>query len=283
MNPKILFSRAAKVVSGFILPRGQCQVCGKNDGNGPVPGICFSCFKRRKRTGADSCRFCSDRLPFASGLDVCGRCANDQPSYQKHFNRYKYDGAIRDLVLLFKVEKRYPLAQLMGRSISREVTKNGHGSDLDFVTFIPGSFSRKMSRRFCPAELIARVVSKELRVPLSGFLRLVKNTRIQKGLSARERRENVKNAFECRTVFNNREKILIVDDVFTTGSTLEEASATLKKKGAIVYAATFAMVWSEERNRAIGNTEGAFVGSHAPGCNATNGCCNSRKGGNDGS
>ncbi len=168
------------------------------------------------------------------------------------------------MVLLFKIEKRYPLAKIMGRSISREVTKSGKGVDFDFITFIPGPFRRKLARRFCPAELVALTVSKELHVPLAGFLRLVKNTRIQKGLNAEERRKNVKNAFESNVFFKNKEKVLIVDDVFTTGSTLEEASATLKKKGAIVYTATFAMVWSEEGKKATADADDGSVGAHAP-------------------
>ncbi len=244
MNHKILISRIANTIADLFLPRGDCRVCGKVCKSGPVPGICRACFKKRKRSDENVCRICADRLPDVAVSDVCGRCLTARPTYEKHFNRYQYDGAIRELVLFFKAEKRYPLAGLMGRSIAREVTKKGRGTHFDYVTFIPSPMKRKISRRFCPAELIAQAVSKDLGAPMRSFLRIAKNVNIQKGLNARERRENIKNAFCSSKTFSSEERILLVDDVFTTGSTLEEASRTLSKNGARVYTATFAMVWT---------------------------------------
>lgn len=132
----------------------------------------------------------------------------------------------------------------MGMSIAREVTKKGNGTHFDYVTFIPSPMKRKIFRRFCPAELIAQAVSKDMGAPMKSFLHVAKNVSIQKGLNARERRENIKNAFYSSTTFSSKERILLVDDVFTTGSTLEEASRILSNKGAQVYTATFAMVWT---------------------------------------
>lgn len=138
----------------------------------------------------------------------------------------------------------------MGRSIAREVTKKGRGTHFDYVTFIPSPMKRKISRRFCPAELIAQAVSKDLGTPMRSFLHVAKNVSIQKGLNAKERRENIKNAFDCPMIFRKNERILLVDDVFTTGSTLEEASRTLSNKGAEVCTATFAMVWTIDERTA---------------------------------
>jgi len=206
-----------------------------------VPGVCYDCYKKRTKIKGSKCAICADELQAGTGSGLCARCDLKKPSFEKHFNRYQYEGPIREIVLLYKTEKRYPLARVIGGSIAREVTKYGSCIKFDFVTYIPGSWKRKLWRRFLPAELIAKAVSEKIQVPLKGFLTLRKDVRLQKGLTAGERRENVRGAFGCSRVFDRGEKILVIDDIFTTGATIEEASAVLKANGAVVYAATFAM------------------------------------------
>lgn len=236
-----IFRNSLKKLIDLLFPWGDCHICGRTTEYGVVPGICVSCFKKRRKMNTPLCQICSREIRSEGKNGICVQCLDDKPAYEKHFNRYQYEGAIREMVLNFKAVRRYPIARLIGRSIAREVTKNGGMVKFDHVAFIPGSLKRRLVRGFSPAELIAKTVSKELHVPLANLLRLEKKTRLQKGLNASERKENIKGAFSCTRIFRDDETVLLVDDIFTTGSTIEEASRVLKKNGARVFAATFAM------------------------------------------
>lgn len=236
-----VFRKSLKNLVDLIFPWGKCRICRLEIEYGVVPGICFSCFKKRKKTKGNLCQICSREMPCAEQGSICGICEEDRPAYDKHFNRYQYEGAIREMVLNFKAVRRYPIARLIGRSIAREVKKNGREVKFDYVTFIPSSLKRRLWLGFSPAELIARTVSKELHVPIADILRLQKRPRTQKGLTASERKENFRGAFACRRSFQDDETVLLVDDIFTTGSTIGEASLVLKQSGARVFTATFAM------------------------------------------
>jgi len=175
-----------------------------------------------------------------SNIGTCGECLTSRPSYEKHISVYDYEGAIREMVLVFKVLKRYPFYRIFGKSVARNVKRNLQNIRFDFVTFIPTPYTRRILRGFSPAELIAKKCAEELNIPLKNLLKLKKHPKPQKNLSAKERKENLKGAFACSEKINEK-IVLLVDDIFTTGATIEEASKVLKKSGAKVYAATFAM------------------------------------------
>ena len=89
-----------------------------------------------------------------------------------------------------------------------------------------------MARGFNQAEYLAKIIGKELGIPaVSHVLKKVKNTRSQKKLDAEKRRKNLRNAFAANEDFTGL-KILIIDDVYTTGSTMEEIASLLRAKGA---------------------------------------------------
>lgn len=176
----------------------------------------------------------------SSNTEICGDCLVEHPSYEKHISVYDYDGAIRELVLAYKVLKRYPLYRIFGKSISKNVKRKIQNIEFDCITFIPTPYFRRIARGFSPAELIANKCSKELKIPVKNLLKFKKQPKPQKNLNITERRENIRGAFKCNEELKEK-SVLLIDDIFTTGATIEEASKVLKKSGAKVYAATFAM------------------------------------------
>ena len=96
---------------------------------------------------------------------------------------------------------------------------------------VPLHWQRKIWRGFNQAEILAHEVARVLGKPVSSMLKRAKNTAFQSTLSAPERKENLQNAFTCATSLHNK-KILLIDDLYTTGATATAAARELYKHGA---------------------------------------------------
>lgn len=228
----------------FLLPSGPCVLCGADSGSGPVPGICRLCWRERTKPRAPFCAVCGFPFPeggSAGGDASCGECLRDPPAYEAHRSAYLYEGPARELLLLYKEGRRYPLAGVLGRALARRVRGAWPGVRFDVVVPVPGSLARRMRRGFDPAVLIGREVARRLGVPIDRALKMRRITRPQKSLTAVQRRENLRGAFRIHARGMKARKILLVDDVTTTGATLREASRVLARAGARVWAASVAM------------------------------------------
>lgn len=238
-----------RMVVEFLLPSGPCALCGADSGSGPVPGICRACWKGRRKPPEPLCPVCGFPFPeggTAGGDAPCGECLRDPPAYEAHRSSYLYEGPARELLLLYKEGRRYPLAGVLGGALARTV--RGAWPEVPFhaVVPVPGSLARRMRRGFDPAVLIGRELARRLGVPFEGGLRMRRSTRPQKSLTAVQRRENLRGAFRLRSRGMKRRNILLVDDISTTGATLREASRVLVRAGAAVWAASVAMTPERE-------------------------------------
>ena len=120
---------------------------------------------------------------------------------------------------------------MMGRKVARVLESDPHYRGIDLVVSIPLHPKREKSRGYNQSELLARVIGKELGLPVVNLLARVKNNSSQTGLNEDERRKNVAGIFRFKTGINGK-KILLVDDVLTTGATMEEGAKVLKEAGA---------------------------------------------------
>jgi len=204
--------------------------------------MCRACWRERRRTQGLRCPACGVLLPETEGQEthLCGACLAEPPPFLAHVSRYLYQGPVRRMVLAFKEGKRYPLARLMGRAVAREARRSWPGFRPDAVVAVPSPWRRRMARGFEPAGLIGRSAARCLEVPFERALSLRKHPLPQKGLTKVQRRENVRAAFAVRLPVKGK-TLLLVDDVTTTGATLNAAAAALARAGATVYAATFAL------------------------------------------
>ncbi len=165
---------------------------------------------------------------------MCGNCSTDNPSFDSARGAYAYEGAISNLIHAFKYQNkthlRRPLAQLTTVALPQLTATSGH----DLVLPVP-LHRRKLSRRgFNQAVLLGEIIARHAGLPFDRHnLRRIRWTEPQINLKADERRTNVKGAFEVSTPhLVEGLRILLIDDVFTTGSTVEECSRVLKKAGA---------------------------------------------------
>jgi len=166
---------------------------------------------------------------------LCSRCAQKPPSFSTHHSSGRYQGILKDIILLFKYRK----FSILGKELARLAHNNLREkrelfSGLEIVIPVPLHSKKKKQRGFNQAETIAREIAKLLNIDyVKDALVKKKNTPPQTSLIAEERRRNLKGAFDLK----KREKIkgktvLLVDDVYTTGSTLRECSRVLIQGGA---------------------------------------------------
>ena len=210
------------------------------------PGACLIC---RAPAEDGLCDTCADDLlvPFDSPLcPTCGHprrhlpcsaCLEDPPAFAALRAAAPFTGEMAELVHLFKYRDRPCLAHPLGRLLARSARRMSASlGDLafDVCTCVPMSPTRERTRGYNQADRLGRVVASELSLPYDRrILRRTRSVHAQVGLRREARRENLAGVFEAIGSPAVAEKrILIVDDVSTTGATLRECALALQKAGA---------------------------------------------------
>ena len=180
--------------------------------------------------------FCAQcRTPFlnASPLNpqgLCGLCSAGVIRYDAAYSYGGYDGALRTLLHLFKYSRMRSLAAPLGRLMVRALPRDER---IDVIVPMPIHWHRLLTRGFNQSHLLAREVAARSGLPVERLLRRSRNTPVQAGLTGRERRLNVKNSFAVPHPARVEGRcVLLIDDVLTTGATLNAASGALKQAGA---------------------------------------------------
>lgn len=186
--------------------------------------LCRACFDALPWTGEPFCSRCG--IPTAFDILVCEECKNVDFGFESARAPLKYEGVGKGIVHALKYRAYLPVVEKLMVPMMRETLTDS----FDLVVPIPLHRSRLRSRGFNQAELMARGVAEKIRAPLSDRLQAVRRTRDQVELSVAERRKNVKGAFRSKSSVKGR--ILLVDDVFTTGATFSAAAEELHRAGA---------------------------------------------------
>lgn len=215
---------------------------------GSHAGFCPACWREVRFIERPYCEILG--LPFSydpgRGM-LSAEAIADPPVFDRLRAAAIYEGSARNLVHSLKYRDRTDLAAMMAGWMLR--ASEGHVLACDAILPVPLHRHRFLSRKFNQSAELARHLARQAEKPfLSATLVRVKNTRRQVGLTARAREENVRAAFGIAPgheadVFGKR--IVLVDDVFTTGATVSAATRALRKAGAVeVTVLTFAMAVS---------------------------------------
>lgn len=165
-------------------------------------------------------------MPTAFEVYVCDECKNVDFGFSSARAPLKYEGVGKEIVHSLKYQG---YTRVVGRLMAPLMVEMVEES-FDTVACVPLHRSRLRKRGFNQAELMGQAVAQRIKVPFSDRLESVKKTRDQVELSARERRKNVEGAFKVTDSL--RGKVLLVDDVFTTGATLSAGAGALIRAGA---------------------------------------------------
>jgi len=187
--------------------------------------LCRTCFDALPRVGNPVCGRCGLPTPFATF--VCEECKNVDFGFASARAPLKYDGVGKKIVHALKYRGYKRVVGRLAAPLMLEVLDD---TCFDAVVPVPLHRSRLRKRGFNQAELLARGVAEKMKVTVSDTLEVVRSTRDQVELSAAQRRANVAGAYSATKP--HRGKILLVDDVFTTGATMSACAASLVRAGA---------------------------------------------------
>lgn len=200
----------------------DCLLCGAASGNGI---LCPACANDLPRLPAAHCPQCA--LPTPQG-ERCGRCLGKPPHYDATLAAFRYDFPLDKLVQSFKYAHRLALAAYLGQQLAA-LAKDCRA---DRIVPLPLHPQRLRERGFNQALELARPIKAACHLPIdTGICTRIRHTAPQAELPWRERIGNIRGAFHC-TADLSGQSILLVDDVMTTGASLNECARTLKLHGA---------------------------------------------------
>jgi ComF family protein len=211
----------------LLLPE-RCAACGEGERI-----VCASCLAALRPLRGPLCARCG--APTAWPVERCAECAGRRLSFTWARAAVAYEGPVRALVAAWKERGRRKLPAIFAGLLLEIVPR----PQVDVVTFIPADPARRLWRGGNPAEQLAGLVAREWELPVEPLVTRTRSIPPQRGLTRKERRQNVKGAFVAAT--DAPASVALIDDVYTTGATVGAAATELRRAGArAIHVATFA-------------------------------------------
>lgn len=215
-----------KIIQNFLYPP-ICLICG-SPGRSELD-LCVHC-ESSLPYNRFCCSVCGERLPDRNGPDLCGKCAFRMPEYDSTRSMFLYREPVRYLIRSLKFYSNYACARLLGHLMAEYLQSNCVTLP-DLIVPVPLHPNRLKERGFNQSIELARKVSATLEIPmrLDPCIRR-RDTVPQSGLGSKQRRKNLKGAFEIHRPIEGKH-VAIFDDVITTGCTVNEMASLLRKNG----------------------------------------------------
>ena len=223
--------RAADALTSLLYPP-HCARCRVETPAGAH--LCASCAGQARKIEAPFCQRCSE--PFDGAIDgafTCSNCQGRALHFDCAISRYLSRGVVRDFIHRFKYERhlylRHPLVDWLAETLEDERLR----APFDAFVPVPLHAARFRERDFNQAALLAELLARRAHKPVLHALRRVRYTTTQTRLDRQARMENLRDAFRVlQTSAVQNRHLILVDDVFTTGSTVDECARILRAAGA---------------------------------------------------
>jgi len=218
------FSDILRTAFDFILPQ-TCILCDEEIKRGMIcdncleylplvnPPLCPACGRPSRKS--TRCAFCNSKSPLDHGrawmLFI--------PPSDKVIHHFKY-------------RRKTRLADLLGRAMAGMIKADYILSQADIIAPIPLFWWKKLRRSYNQSDMLTRIISNETGIEQQILLKRIKNTRTQTRLTDEQRQKNVLGAFSVCNDDIEDKKVLLIDDVLTTGATIKECARVLKESGA---------------------------------------------------
>lgn len=243
-NKNLLYDYLDSFLDLLYPEKNYCIVCNNFDQSIEEEYICESCRRKLHYLADPICKTCGKDMLFESSSGICDQCAKHNYSFIKNKSVFRYDGLIKEIIHDYKYLDKSYYHRFLAMTLYHYMIDNSY-INFDLITCVPIHKQKLKQRGYNQTELLAKFISHKLDIPYKALLVRKSNTIKQSNLSKNEREKNLLNAFAiCSKIDYNivRDKsILIIDDIYTTGSTMEACANVLKNKGAkAIYGLTVA-------------------------------------------
>ena len=205
------------------------------DGRGKNLTLCPTCLKAIRPVHSPYCPRCGLPVPSGDGEGhLCGLCLKERWYFEVHRTSGLYEGALKEAIHRFKYGGVFSLVRVFGDLLQPNFQTLSQDYSVDVMVPVPLHIRRLRERGFNQALLLVRELSKRTGIPYKErVLQKIKDTPVQIALKKRERRKNLTGAFQVKDQEAIQGKaVLLVDDVYTTGATVNECSRALLRAGA---------------------------------------------------
>jgi ComF family protein len=230
---RCIFMQIAKILMHILFPP-RCPFCD---------GVLF---RSLAAAGELVCKACKDKPEYITGpacmkcgkpladerQEYCFDCAGGKAGYVQGKALWVYRAEVKESIYRFKYQNRREYAAFYGAELVRVYGSWIRRCGIQALVPIPVSKARLRQRGYNQAALVAKEVGRHMGLPVYGhLLTRVRDTEVQKALSGRERKNNLKKAFKTGGNKVQLDHILLIDDIYTTGSTMNEAAKELRRAG----------------------------------------------------
>jgi ComF family protein len=233
---RVLCGEFLRIVQ-LALFRSCCRGCGNDLVFSSEHVVCSDCLETIQMDNQPACPICGRHM--ADWFDRCGECMIQQPPFRKHTSYSRYDDLLKELILAYKYGGIQTLKHLFADYYTVLFQERIAGS-FDYIVPVPPDKSR--NREFAHMLEICKIAARRLGIPLlSGQLIKIKKTLPQAGLTRAKRLKNLDGAFKLKDPAKLKgKKVLLIDDVYTTGTTIGKCAQLLTRADADVVALTLA-------------------------------------------
>ncbi|MEG1361367.1 MAG: ComF family protein [Lachnospiraceae bacterium] len=216
----------------WIFPR-RCPICERIILPDQTRYCCPDCLKKLSYITEPSCMKCGQPID-CEGSEYCYDCERHKHEYIRGRGVWIYNHALKESIYRFKYANKREYAAFYAQQMYEQLGEWIQSLGVDAIIPIPLHSKKKRQRGYNQSELIAKALSARIKIPVNTRLLIRdKNTGPQKERNDIERKINLKNAFKIRTNELQLKKILLLDDIYTTGSTIDAAAKVLKESGAL--------------------------------------------------
>ena len=213
----ILYPRRCPVCGGIVKPTGKL--------------ICPACFRELSFVKSPTCKKCGKEIEDET-MEFCEDCMNHRHVYEYGAALLNYNDAAKNSMVQIKYHNKREYLDFYGAVLAVRHERTIRKMNVDVIIPVPIHPSRRRKRGFNQAEVLAKIMGERLGIPVrTDLLKRTKKTLPQKELSAGERLKNLSGAFQAEEVPKEIRRVLLVDDIYTTGSTIEACTRALKASG----------------------------------------------------
>lgn len=210
----------------YIFPR-HCMLCRKTMPIEYNEHICSECKKYFDIYNGQRCRICGRPIHHYGDCEICNSL---KLSFDKGYCVYSYKGNIRKVILRLKFNNSPLYCNYLAQKMAEYIGDNIYS--YDYITAVPMHYTKKFIRGYNQAEELALKLSELTGIKYYDSLVRFRYTLPQSQVAYKDRHKNIKGAFQAKNIPIRNKKILLIDDILTTASTVNECSKVLKQNGA---------------------------------------------------